>query len=197
MMKEEKAAGISLFASAIALMATMASHPTGRELIEHGGTQAAVSHSLGLISIPLALFGFLIVTRILRRVPNLAVFAFITYAVGAMAMLIAATLSGFVASAVVNDDVLFHYTGYLNRSFATVGVVAISLAILLWSIAMIGERLWIAVLGLAIGGATIIAVGSGRLRLNLHGFAIVAISQAIWTICVAVWMLGFAPRQQV
>ena len=87
-------------ASALALLATMALHPTGHDVLRSGGGKAAVSHSIALISVPLALYGFLILTR---RLGGLALLAFITWAAGAMAVINAAVLSGFVAPAFIDD----------------------------------------------------------------------------------------------
>jgi hypothetical protein len=186
-MKEDSAGGISLMASALALLATMALHPTGHDVLRGGG-KAAVSHSLALISVPLALYGFLILTR---RLGGLSLLAFITYTSGAVAVINAAVLSGFVAPAFVDDQTLFHYTGHLNQAFAAVYVIASSMAIVLWSVSILRRRaaMWIGALGIAVGVLTIAAFGSGHLRLNVHGFGAVAIAQAIWIVCVAVMLM--------
>ncbi|HMC23713.1 MAG TPA: hypothetical protein VKL19_17790 [Thermoanaerobaculia bacterium] len=185
------AAGISLGASALALLATMALHPTGHDVLRGGGGKAAVSHSLALISVPLALYGFLILTR---RLGGLALLAFITWAAGAMAVINAAVLSGFVAPAFIDDPTLLHYTGRLNQAFAGLYVMASSLAIVLWSVFILRQRIsvWIGALGIVVGVLTIGVVGSGHLRLNVHGFGVVAIAQAIWMICVAVMLIRSA-----
>ncbi|HEY8132754.1 MAG TPA: hypothetical protein VII12_12785 [Thermoanaerobaculia bacterium] len=187
-MKEDSAAGISLGASALTLLATMALHPTGHDVLRSGGGKAAVSHSLALISVPLALYGFLILTR---RLGSLALLAFIIFAMAVMAVVNAAVLSGFVAPAFIDDPTLLHYTGRLNQAFAGVYVMASSMAIVLWSISILRQRIsvWIGALGIVVGVLTMAAFGPGHLRLNVHGFGAVAIAQAIWMLCVALRVL--------
>jgi hypothetical protein len=200
-MKEDSAAGISLLASALALVVTMILHPTGHQIIRIGGAMAVLSHSLGLLSIPLALFGFLTLTRRLARTPNLSLLAFITYALGAVAVMCAAIFSGFVAPAVAMElreasaaerdllDTLFHYTGRLNQAFAGVYVVASSVAIVLWCLAILSYARWLSGYGIVICAAILLAFGSGHLRLNVHGFGAVALAQGIWTVWIAVLLL--------
>jgi hypothetical protein len=190
---------MSLLGSAVALVGTMMLHPTGRQVLA-GPHLAGTSHSLALASVPLAIFGFLVLTRRLDRMPNLPRFAFIVYAFAMVAVMSAAVVSGFVAPAIAEGlreaqgserevlVALFHYNGHLNRAFAGVHVVASSFAIILWSCAMLRQRSagWLAILGIVIGALTLIGFGSGHVTLNVHGFGMIAIAHALWTSCVAV-----------
>jgi len=51
-MKEDSAGGISLIASALGMVTTMALHPTGREIVRGGDHHTGSSHLFALISIP-------------------------------------------------------------------------------------------------------------------------------------------------
>lgn len=198
-MKEDSAAGISLLTSTVALVGTMMLHPTGRQVIA-GPHFASTSHSLALVSVPLALFGFLVFTRRLDRVPNLPWFAFIVYGLAMVAVMNAGVASGFVAPAIAAGlrnaqgaqretlVALFHYNGHVNQAFASVYVVASSAAIILWSLSMLRQRAatWLAILGLVIGVLILAAFGSGHVTLNVHGFGMIAFAQALWSSCVAV-----------
>jgi hypothetical protein len=116
----------------------------------------------------------------------------------------AAVVSGFVSTAVagrIADSAnpatdlwraLFHYSGDLNQGFALVFVVASSIAILLWSIAALkahfGAR-GIAIYGCFIAPISIVAVLSGHLRLNVHGFGAIVFTQAVWLIFTGAHLL--------
>lgn len=190
-MRREEAAGICLGLSTLGILFTMAFHPTGHEVVSGGaGTlnlNAAV-HALAILTMPLALYGLLVFTRRLAA-PNLPRIAFLFYLLGSVAGMIAAVASGFIGPAVSDDSVLFHYTGYVNRGFATILVLATSIAILLWSIALLRQVRWLGIVGIIIGVLVFVAVASGHVRLNVHGFGAVVIAQSIWTVCVAVLLV--------
>jgi len=80
-------------------------------------------------------------------------------------------------------DLLLHYTGQINQAFAEVFVVASSVAVVLWSIAMIRTRRfarWAGVFGCAVGGITLVMLLSGNLSLDVHGFGAVMFGQGAW-----------------
>ncbi|HEV7675208.1 MAG TPA: hypothetical protein VGQ12_11815 [Candidatus Angelobacter sp.] len=80
-------------------------------------------------------------------------------------------------------------SGHLNQAFALIFVVASSVAIVLWSAAIIRSNVFsraLGVFGCLLGPLTILVVLSGHLRLNVHGFGMVALSQSIWFISAGV-----------
>ena len=84
---------------------------------------------------------------------------------------------------------MFHHNGLLNQAFARVLVVASSISILLWSATIARSRalaLGMGVYGLFLGPATVLAVVSGHLSLDVHGFGLVVLGQAVWFIGVGV-----------
>jgi hypothetical protein len=80
---------------------------------------------------------------------------------------------------------LFNYNGMINQGFANVYVMAASLAIVLWSAAIVRSRAMSAALGvygLISAALVILGVGAGHVRLNVHGFGMVVVLQAIFFI---------------
>ena len=83
---------------------------------------------------------------------------------------------------------LFHYTGLLNQAFARVLTVASSVAILLWSTSIVKTQVFSwstsASYGLILGPVTISADLSGHLKLDVHGYGLVVLTQTVWFILV-------------
>jgi hypothetical protein len=100
------------------------------------------------------------------------------------------------------------YTRLLNRSFARLDVLFTGAAVLLWSAAMLAARprgprgpraaapatagalpAWpraLAGYGLVLGVALAAGAGSGRLRMDVHGFGLAVVGQGVWLAGVAV-----------
>jgi hypothetical protein len=67
--------------------------------------------------------------------------------------------------------------------------VASSVAIVLWSAAILNSTVFARALGIygcILGPLTIMAVLSGHIRLNVHGFGLVVLGQAIWFITAVI-----------
>lgn len=204
-MKRDVSSGILLIVGALAGMLVMSLHPTAHDLLEPGGfaRQAhlnAMVHGLALAAVPALFLGLLGLTRRLAW-PELGVAALVAYGFGGVAVATAAVASGFVATEVIermlaaeagSRDIhraLLAYTGIVNQAFAKVHVVATSVALLLWSAAILKTRLMPRIVGHAgavVGGAVLLAFFGGHLRLNVHGFGIVVALQAVWLIWVGV-----------
>ncbi|HUF18244.1 MAG TPA: hypothetical protein VMS12_09405 [Thermoanaerobaculia bacterium] len=203
-MKEDTAAGLALITSVLGIAITMLLHPTGHDVLR-SAQQAEIAvlvHGLGLATIPVALFGFLVYTKRLSHGTALPTFSYILFAFGSVAILGAAVASGFVGPAVGDQlrtaagaerevlRVLFHTTGQVNRAFARIHVLSASLAILLWSVSMWRSRLRAcAACGIIVGAASIAAVGSGHLILNVHGAGLVYLAHGVWTVWVAALLI--------
>ncbi len=85
------------------------------------------------------------------------------------------------------------YNFYVNQGYAQVFVAASSVAILLWSIAILRKRdlSWgLGIYGCVLGTVTLLALFSGHLRLDTHGFGAVAVGQAIWFIVAGALLWG-------
>lgn len=207
-MKRETCSGILLIVAALTGVLVMALHPTVHSMLAPGqlGRQAHLNgmvHGVALASTPLLFVGLL---GLLRRLggADLAVAALAVHGFALVAVMTAAVASGFVATEMVEQlagadpasqpvyQALLDYTGAINQGFAKVHVVAGSIAILLWSAAMVRTRAMSRVaanVGFVVGGAVLLAFLGGHLRLNVHGFGIVVALQAVWLIWVGALLL--------
>jgi uncharacterized membrane protein YvlD (DUF360 family) len=205
--------GVALALGTFAMLVTMAAHPRGGsgqslrdgESLSRAGVAAVVSHSIGIAALPLLLVGFWGLSRRLGWESAPVRLAFAAYALATAAVLNAAVMSGFVATGVAMSirpetaevakavAALYAYTFVLNQGFAKVYVVASSAAIVLWSLR--GIRLgggWRAagIFGLLAGAVPAAGVLASALPLNVHGFGIVVLVQAAWTLWIATRLMS-------
>jgi hypothetical protein len=191
--------GIALIAGMAGSIITMALHPTAHDLgtPEHSASMMQLNiavHSLALVCIPILFLGALGLTKYLAASNRLAVSGLVLFGFAEVAVMIAATASGLIAPG------LFHHlaadpgradmwravlalNGHLNQSFALLYVVAASVAVVLWSATILLSNTFsraLGVYGCILGPLTVIAVLSGHIRLNIHGFGLVILGHAIW-----------------
>jgi len=79
--------------------------------------------------------------------------------------------------------IVFDYNHRLNQEFARTYVVASSAAIVLWSASILRSRVLapgVAIYGLLVGPVIVLAVLSGHVRLDVHGFGLIVLAQAVW-----------------
>jgi hypothetical protein len=135
----------------------------------------------------------------LRRAPVRA--ALIAYVIGSGALIGAALISGFLISSLGlvyaharPDELdamrhLLNLSGLANRTLANFGVVAISAAILLWSIALLQREprhVWIGLLGVIAAVAPVALIALDIIRLDVSGMTIVVVCQTVWYVLVGV-----------
>jgi hypothetical protein len=209
-MSTSRNAAIALFTGSIGGLVTMALHPTGHDVVHNASAGAANTlttavHILALLAQPLLLAGTLALTLRFRARRDVAVAAYIFFAVATVAVIIAAVASGLLAPSVLRgyaeaDEparaVMMNaltYTGRVNQAFAMVYVTFSGVAILLWSVAaLLGGELprSLARYGILLGVALILGIMSGYLRLNVHGFGLVVLGEGAWMVWVAVLLWG-------
>jgi hypothetical protein len=210
---DDRKGGLALITGAIGGLITMALHPTGHDLLGAGDQFAHVAalgtfvHTLAIASMPVSFLGALALSRRLAAPDRLAVAAIVVYGFALAAGLVAAAASGFVAPGIAHAitttappasdtwRILFDFNGRLNQAFARILAVGSSTAIILWSVAIVRSRVLApgaGFYGLAVGTAIVVAVGSGHLRLDVHGFGLVVLLQAVWLIAVGtlLWRLA-------
>jgi len=212
-MTDNRMSGLALITGMIGTIITMAFHPTGHDLLASGEFDsvariAVAVHALALICLPILFLGSLGLHCRLAASNRLSLAALVMYGFAMVAVMNAATLSGLVAPGVARHmvtnetrsrdmwSVAFHLSGDLNQAFATVFVVASSAAILLWSIAIFRSSIFaraLGVYGCILAPLTLIAVLSGHLRLNVHGFGMVVLGQAVWFISAGVLLWKETP----
>ena len=204
-MADNRMSGATLIAGMTGFIITMALHPTGHDLgsPEHAAFMMRLNvavHSLALVSIPILFLGALGLTKFLNAPNRVALAGLVLFGFAEVAVMNAAAVSGLIVPGVFHHmtaepgsadawRAVLQLCGHMNQAFALIFVVASSLAIVLWSTAIFRSQLLsrsLAVYGCIFAPLTIIFVVSGHLPLNVHGFGMVALIQAIWFIAAGV-----------
>ncbi|HEU4884935.1 MAG TPA: hypothetical protein VFT45_21935 [Longimicrobium sp.] len=194
-MRRETLGGWCMIAGAVMGMTTMAFHPTGGG---HAALALAV-HALAIFATPIAFYGGWVLTRRLAAGGALPELALAFYGLSAVATLLATAASGFLASDLIAQvaasegearaaaAAVLHYNGASNQAYAKVLVAASSVAIGLWSVEILRTRLMrraSGIVGCVVAAITLLALFSGHLTLDVHGFGAVVLGQSIWLITV-------------
>lgn len=203
-MTDNRKAGIALIAGSLGGILTMAIHPTADghlapEQVTHLAVVSAVAHSIALVSVVVLLLGACGLAQSIAAADRLSFAALVTFGFACVAIFIAATVSGFIIPGIMKlvahdasvDPRLWQIVisgiFQINQAMSRIYSVAASLAIVLWSVSVLRNSALsraIAIYGCLISVLIIAAIGSGHLRLNVHGMAAVWLSQAIWFILV-------------
>ena len=205
-MKDNRLGGVALIIGAISGMITMSLHPVAGS---HPITPAQFEkltmlmigvHALAIAGVPFSFLGALALMRRLDSPGRIALAGLVIYGVGLVAVMIAPAMSGLVGTEVLrhliargpeNEQwrILAEYNFLINQAFAQIFVVASSAAIALWSFMIVKNRalsVGIGIYGLVLGPAVVIALLTGGLRLDVHGFGLIIFGQAIWFIVVGI-----------
>ncbi len=206
-MTDERKGGLALIAGSFGLIATMSFHPSGHDLFRPGALDessalAYASHALAIAGMAVTLLGAIALSRRAASSDRSAVAALVAYGLSVVAGTAAAVASGFVGPGLVREilettdaaaretwHAVLAYNFRVNQAFSRVLVVASSTAIVLWSAAIVRSRALhraVALYGLLIGPAAVVAVLSGRLRLDVHGLGLVVLAQSAWFISTGV-----------
>ena len=204
-MTDDRKSGIALITGMAGTIITMALHPTGHDLASgHAASMMQLNvavHTLALVCVPILFLGALGLTQRLASPNRLALSGLVLFGFAEVAVMIAASASGLIAPG------LFHHmseagpaaadawravlalNGHLNQAFALIFTVASSVAIVLWSAAILKTSTFARALGIygcILAPLTILGVLSGHIRLNVHGFGLVVLGQAIWFVTAGV-----------
>jgi heme A synthase len=212
-MTDDRKAGLAFIAGSIGGMVTMAIHPTSAGVLtpaqfERLAVVSGIAHSLAMVSFLVMFLGSIGLTRRLaaregERPDRLAIAGLVGFGFGAVALLLATAVSGFIVPDIMRHmihdgaanvsqwrmiiDAVFQF----NQAFARIYSVAASVAVMLWSVSALrngGLGKVIAVYGCLIAPVLIVLIGVGHLRLNVHGMAVVVLAHAIWFVGVGVEM---------
>ena len=205
-MTDDRKSGIALIAGSLGGILTMAIHPTGGAsmspgLAAHLASVSAIAHSIALASVLVLFLGTCGLTLRLTAFagkPNpdrLAFAGVVTFGFACVALLIAATVSGFIVPSILRHmardgaatvsqyhlivDAIFQF----NQAFARIYSVAASAAIALWSVSALrngGMARGIAIYGCIVAALLATGIAVGHLRLNVHGMAVVVLGHAVW-----------------
>lgn len=193
MQVNERAGGTALIAAAAGTVLGMAHHPTHLS----SGWMIQMVHGVLLTFLVLTTFGF--ATFAAARGPRPAVLAgVICYAVALFGHVGAAMINGFVVPALATRGAaagrdMFLLTWEMNQVFAGLGVVAPGLAILLWSVDLLGrgsgESQAVGALGVAAGGGPAAMLLSGSIEMNATGAFLAYSAHATWGAALGIHLL--------
>ena len=163
-----------------------------------------VVHGVAIAALPLIFLGALALSRWLSGAGRLPLAALVVFGFALVAIMAAGVMSGFVGADILSKMVegdpklesrrmLLDYTFRINQGFSAVYTVGACVAIMLWSAAILRTRRLSSALGfygLGIGVALPAALFAGVLTLDVHGFGLVVLAQALWFI-----VAGFSLRR--
>lgn len=194
-MQREQLGGWCMIAGAALGLATMAFHPSDAEQALLGLTV----HSIALFTYPVAFYGGWVLTRRLSAAGPLPELALAFYGASAVAGMLAASASGLLAPDLIARAAgslgdsgaaatgIMRYNYAVNQAFAKLWIAASFAAVGLWSIHIVRTRIMrraVGLLGCAIAGLVLLALFSGHISLDVHGFGAVVFVQAIWLVLV-------------
>jgi hypothetical protein len=205
-MTDERKSGIVLIAGSAAMIITMVFHPHGKITPAEVDSMVRMLvgvHSLALASIPVIFLGAWGMSRWLAAPDRLSWAALVLFTAGSIAVMNAAVLDGMMASYLIRQialasaesrdtwQIFMKYNFQMNQSYARVYAVASSLAVVLWSVAILRKSAMgrgIGIYGCAVGAVTALGILSGLLRPDWHGFGMLILGQAIWFVIVGMAM---------
>ena len=200
---EARIAGIVLVATTLLSILMMLHHPTAATHepaslaadIASKATLSRVVHGVLIAIVGFELYASAVFAGLITPGRSAARAGFVAYAIGAGAMMGAALISGFVVSSLAGyyagtaDPAPFVDFARLsmagNQALANLGVIAMSVAIVLWAIALLHDHArgrWLAIVGIVTGLAPAIALLAGAIHLDVHGMLLVVVAQAIWNL---------------
>jgi hypothetical protein len=202
-MTDTRLGGAAMIAAAVAGILVMAVHPTSHTVLAPDkfplvAVIGEAVHIFAIITAPVAFLGALALTRHLDSPNRLAMAALAIYGFALVAIVSAATFSGLVTIPILQTIVeqpqsaaqwegFARYSGIVNQGFARIYAILESISIALWSVQIVRTRMLppaAGIYGLVIAPVIFIAVASGHVRLDVHGFGAVVLLQGIWLIAV-------------
>jgi hypothetical protein len=206
-MSNDRRSGLALIAGSSGMIITMSLHPTGHlaaDQIEPMIRMLIAVHALALACLPAMFLGAWGLSQRMRGAGDLGRIGLVVYTFALLAVMNAAVVDGLVTPSLLRQMVasapqasdgchmMQQYNFSVNQGFAQVFVAASAVAIALWSAAIWRSKELVRGLGIygcILGGATLIALFSGHLRLDKHGAGIVIFAQAAWFIVAGAQLL--------
>ena len=191
-METTRTAGFILCAAAAATVVAMAFHPSDA----HAGGLANLVHASMIVLLTTMGWGFLQFSRARGAWNGWVSAGLAAYAVSVFGHLVAGTINGFVVPALINPEApvshdIFRFAWHANQAFAKLGMIAGSVAYLLWSIDLLRDRAGrlLGIAGVGIGIAVPLLLLTGFVRLDVHGALLLYGLQALWAVMAGVEMI--------
>jgi hypothetical protein len=214
-MADERKSGFALIAGSLGMIITMAVHPHGaiaRAQVESMARNLTIVHSIALASLIVLFLGTLGLTSLLKGADRLGLVALVVFGFASIAVMNAAVMDGLVAPNVMRHIVeagasagepwqtALRYNFEVNQGFARLYAVASSMAIIFWSVSMLRNRTLsrgLGIYGVLFSAIAVIAVASGRVPMDVHGFGAIALGQGIWFIIAGMLLWNWNLRNHV
>jgi|ERR1043166_3886725 len=205
-MTDNRLGGIALIVGTVSGMITMSLHPvagpnpiTPAQFEKLAALMTGV-HVLAIAGIPFSFLGALALARRLDSPGRLALLGLVIYGLGLVAVMIAPAMSGLVGTEIIRHviergvdseqwRILMKYNFLINQAFAKIFVVASCSAVALWSLMIVRRRAFpvaLGIYGLFLAPVLVIAMLTGGLSLDAHGFGLIVFTQAIWFIVAGI-----------
>ncbi len=208
-MTDNRLSGLALIVGSVGVIITMGLHPTGHIAavdIQPMIRKLIMVHALGLACLPVLFLGAWGFCRQLSAQARLAAIGLVLYAFALLAVMNAAVADGLIAPSVLRQIVasagapsaidswrmIQHYNFYANQAYAQVFVAASSIAIIVWSAALLratSRFRGLGIYGCIIGPLILLALFSGHLTLDAHGFGVIVLLQSIWFGAAGIFLL--------
>jgi hypothetical protein len=204
-MKRDAISGLLLIGASLLSVVALMFHPTRLsgpgDAFESQARLAVWVHAVVIALSVLTFYALLTVARRLSTTPDLAVAGLVAYGCGVIGVMIAAAMSGFVATGLARNYVtaeaamrpmiheFLHYNGMINQAFAKMHYVAAAAALILWSIAILNGGAFsrtLGVVGLLAGLANLAILAMGPVVLGVHAVLLLTGVQMLWTIWVGI-----------
>lgn len=207
-MKKLNIYAIVLILGSLSGVLVMLIHPVGADVAPnnenamHSIQLGIMVHSLAIAGIMLQFIGLFGFCRKLGLESQFVSAALIIYGFSAVAVMCAAVLDGFGATALAKEmltadesmlkilRLLSHYNYYINQGFAKIFLVGSSAAVIIWSVLLLKTNSLgkiIGVLGCVICPICLILFIVGHLQTDRNGFGIFFAALSVWTILSAIW----------
>jgi hypothetical protein len=195
------------------MIITMLAHPHADSLADLLSVPPIVfamnifTHSMGLLSVPFVLLGAWQLTR--RLATPAAAYAFIAMCGGMVAIVSAMTLDGLVVSALVAEAkrpgavdgqlaTLLVYNTAVIQSFSLVYVVAVTAAVLTWSVGILRSIVlpkWIGYYGVIMVLAAALTMLNGIALVDFIGIKLFVFGFVSWTLLMGILLRKPVPPQ--
>lgn len=201
----KKLTGLGLSIGSLMAVMVMVLHPPGGSL-QHIVNISGVlifSHSLAIACMPLIAFGLWGLSRTLYGPDRLSVLALMFSIWGLGSATLAGTINGLVlpqfAAQFVDGgtdaaslDAVLHYGSYFNKSLGYIFMAAITVAILLWSIAVLSTKhltRWLGYYGLIVGIIGLLALCSSSNMSSLSLFSTFVFGMVSWLLAAGLLLI--------
>ena len=187
----------------------MAIHPVGAgkmsaDQVSHLMGMSGIAHGLALGSVLLLFLGTCGLAKFLAGPDRLAFSALVTYGFAAVAIMIAAAVSGWIVpdtmKLMMKDvpanamqwKIVIAAIFQINQAMSRIYSVGAALAITLWSVGCLRMRRLsrgIAIFGCVTAPLIAVLIFVGHLRLDVHGMTVVMLSEVVWFVGMAVGLM--------